>query len=95
MSLLPKDVEKIARLARLKIDADEIPAYARELSTIIDLVEQMNSVDIRQVTPMAHPLDTLQRLRPDRATESNQRDAFQATAPAVRDHLYLVPRVIE
>ncbi len=95
MSLLPKDVEKIARLARLKIDADEIPAYARELSTIIDLVEQMNSVDIRQITPMAHPLDTLQRLRPDRATESNQRDTFQATAPAVRDHLYLVPRVIE
>ncbi len=95
MSLVPKDVEKIARLARLKIDDDEIPGYARELSTILDLVEQMNSEDIRQVTPMAHPLDTLQRLRPDRVTENNQREAFQATAPAARDHLYMVPRVIE
>jgi len=95
MSLVPKDVAKIARLARLKIDEDEIPGLAGELSTIIDLVEQMNSVDISHVSPMAHPLDTLQRLRPDRVTESNQREAFQATAPATRDYLYLVPRVIE
>ena len=95
MSLLPKDVVKIARLARLKIDEAEIPGLARELSTIIDLVEQMNTVDISNVSPMAHPLDTLQRLRPDRVTESDQRDVFQATAPATRDHLYLVPRVIE
>jgi len=95
MNLAPEDVVKIARLACLKIDEDEIPTYARELSTIIDLVEQMNRVDIREVPPMAHPLDTVQRLRPDQVTEQDRSDAFQATAPAVRDHLYLVPRVIE
>ncbi len=95
MSLVPEDVSKIAKLAHLKIDEGEIPAYARELSTIIDLVEQMNRVDIQQVSPMAHPLDTVQRLRPDVITEENQRDLFQAAAPAVSDHLYLVPKVIE
>ena len=95
MSLNSEDVVKIARLACLKIDEDQIPEFAQELSTILDLVEQMNSVDIDQVTPMAHPLDTTQRLRPDLISETDQRETFQANAPAVRDHLYLVPRVIE
>ena len=95
MSLNSEDVVKIARLACLKIDEDQIPGFTQELSTILDLVEQMNSVDIDQVSPMAHPLDTTQRLRPDLISETDQRDAFQAQAPAVRDHLYLVPRVIE
>jgi aspartyl-tRNA(Asn)/glutamyl-tRNA(Gln) amidotransferase subunit C len=95
MSLNSEDVVKIARLASLKIDEEQIPEFAQELSTILDLVEQMNSVDIDEVTPMAHPLDTTQRLRPDLISETDQREVFQAQAPAVRDHLYLVPRVIE
>jgi len=44
---------------------------------------------------MAHPLDAVQRLRGDQVTETNQREAFQAIAPATEDGLYLVPRVIE
>jgi aspartyl-tRNA(Asn)/glutamyl-tRNA(Gln) amidotransferase subunit C len=44
---------------------------------------------------MAHPLDAVQRLRADEVTETNQREAFQAIAPATENGLYLVPRVIE
>ena len=44
---------------------------------------------------MANPLDATQRLRADEVTEANQREAFQAIAPAVENGLYLVPRVIE
>jgi aspartyl-tRNA(Asn)/glutamyl-tRNA(Gln) amidotransferase subunit C len=44
---------------------------------------------------MAHPLQMVQRLRPDQVTENNQRQAFQAIAPAVENGLYLVPRVVE
>ena len=44
---------------------------------------------------MAHPLDMVQRLRPDAVTEDNRREAFQAIAPAVDNGLYLVPKVIE
>ena len=95
MSLNSEDVVKIARLACLKIEEEQIPGFTRELSNILDLVEQMNSVDIDRVPPMAHPLDTTQRLRPDLITETDQRETFQAHAPQVRDHLYLVPRVIE
>ena len=95
MSLSQDDVKKIAHLARLSIDEADIPAYEKELSNILDLVEQMNAVDTSEVSPMAHPLDMAQRLREDKVTEENQRDAFQAIAPATEEGLYLVPQVIE
>ena len=95
MSLERSDVEKIAHLARLAIDEEQIPVYARELSKILELVEQMNSVDTSGVVPMAHPLEVSQRLRPDEVTEGDQREHFQSIAPAVEDGLYLVPKVIE
>lgn len=95
MSLEKADVEKIAHLARLAIDEKDVPEYARNLSNILDLVEQMSSVNTDEVTPMAHPLDATQRLRADEVTESNQRDHFQQIAPNVEDGLYLVPKVIE
>ena len=95
MSLDAKEVEKIAHLARLAIGDADVPEYARNLSRILDLVEQMNAVDTDNVTPMAHPLELSQRLRPDQVTESDQREHFQAIAPRVEDGLYLVPKVIE
>lgn len=95
MSLGPAEVNRIAHLARLAIDEDDIPEYARNLSAILDLVEQMNSVDTKDVTPMAHPQDAAQRLRPDEVLETDQRERFQAVAPQTEDGLYLVPKVIE
>lgn len=95
MSLEKSDVEKIAHLARLEIDENTIPDYARDLNNILDLVEQLSAVDTQDITPMAHPLDAHQRLRPDTVTETNQRDAFQAIAPKTEAGVYLVPQVIE
>ena len=95
MSLGVAEVAKIAHLARLAIRAEDAPAYARNLSAILELVEQMNAVDTAGVAPMAHPLDMAQRLRPDEVTESSQRERFQAIAPRVEAGLYLVPKVIE
>lgn len=95
MSLDPREVEKIAHLARLAIRAEDVPEYAANLSAILDLVAQMNAVDTEGVVPMAHPLDMPQRLRADEVRESDQREQFQAVAPQVEAGLYLVPKVIE
>ena len=95
MSLEPREVEKIAHLARLAIRDDDVPAYAGNLSAILDLVAQMNQVEVQNVVPMAHPLDMPQRLRADEVTEHDQREVFQAVAPQVEAGLYLVPKVIE
>ncbi len=95
MALDRSDVEKIAHLARLAVSEEEIQAYTRSLSDILKFVEQMDSADVADVIPMAHPLDAIQRLREDDVHEVNQREKFQSIAPQVEAGLYLVPRVIE
>jgi aspartyl-tRNA(Asn)/glutamyl-tRNA(Gln) amidotransferase subunit C len=95
MSLGPDDVKNIAHLARLNIDEADIEHYASSLSSILDLVEQMNAVDTTNVLPMAHPLDVAQRLREDEVLETDRREAFQKVAPLTENGLYLVPKVIE
>lgn len=95
MALDKKDVEGIAHLARLAIDEADIDGYTESLSNILGLVEQLNSVDTEGVTPMAHPMHMVQRLRADEVTETNQREHFQEHAPAVERGLFLVPQVIE
>jgi aspartyl-tRNA(Asn)/glutamyl-tRNA(Gln) amidotransferase subunit C len=95
MSLEPSQVKEIAHLARLAVDENDIPTYAKNLSDILQFVEQMNAVDTSSVDPLAHPLEMAQRLRPDEVTETDQRELFQSIAPVTEDGLYLVPRVIE
>ncbi len=95
MALDRTDVAKIAHLARLDVADAELDHYAAELSNILSLVEQMSAVDTTGVEPMAHPLHMGQRLRADAVTEMDQREVFQAIAPATEDGLYLVPKVIE
>lgn len=95
MALTKEDVSAIAKLARLQVNDDEIEQYKQELTQILDLVEQMNQVDVTNVEPMAHPQELMQPLRADQVLESDQRDKFQAIAPAVQDGLYLVPKVID
>ncbi len=95
MSLSAEDVAKIAHLARLAVEPQQSEALGRELSNILDLVAQMDSVDTASVTPMAHPLEMAQRLREDVVSEQDMRDSYQSNAPAVENGLFLVPKVIE
>jgi len=95
MSLSTLDVEKIARLARLAMDENEVEAARNQLSGIFGLIAEMQAVDTDGVEPMSHSQDLAQRLRVDVVTDSNQRVLFQAIAPQVEAGLYLVPQVIE
>ncbi len=82
-------------LARLNLTDDEYAESVEKLSKIVDFVDQLSQADTSGVVPMAHPLDAVQRLRPDVVTETDERDRFQRNAPAVTDGFYLVPKVIE
>ena len=95
MALEIKDVNIIAHLARIEIDENDISGYKDNLSNILNLADQMNAVDTSNVEPLAHPLDAVQRLRPDEVTEENQREHFQSIAPNTTDGFYLVPKVID
>jgi aspartyl-tRNA(Asn)/glutamyl-tRNA(Gln) amidotransferase subunit C len=95
VSLDKDQVRHIALLARLKLTDDEYAESVEKLSKIVDFVDQLSQADTSGVVPMAHPLDAVQRLRPDVVTETNERDRFQQNAAAVAGGLYLVPKVIE
>ena len=95
MSLNIADVEKVARLARLAMSADEIQTAHAQLSNIFGFIAEMQAVDTSGIEPMSHSQEISQRLRPDIVTEENQREAFQSIAPQVEQGLYLVPQVIE
>ena len=82
-------------LARLQVDDNDIDEVAAKLSDIVDFVDQLQAAPTDQVVPMAHPLHQTQRLRADEVTEKDRRDEFQVNAAAVRDGLYLVPKVID
>jgi aspartyl-tRNA(Asn)/glutamyl-tRNA(Gln) amidotransferase subunit C len=95
MAIEQDEIEKIAELARIRIAPDQIGEVTGRIAAILDMVDQLQAVDTRDVEPMANPLDAVQVLRPDEVTEGNRREAFQAIAPAVENGLYLVPRVVE
>lgn len=102
MALTPDDVSRIAHLARLELSPDEATAMQGSLNDFFRIVEQMGAVDTHAVEPLYTPLSAVQavelRLRDDLVTEPASealRTARQASAPAVADGLYLVPRVIE
>ena len=95
MALERSDVEKIAHLARLGLNDADIPQTTATLNNILGLIDAMQAVDTEGVEPLAHPLEATQRLRADVVSETNQREAYQAIAPAVENGLYLVPKVIE
>jgi aspartyl-tRNA(Asn)/glutamyl-tRNA(Gln) amidotransferase subunit C len=95
MALTTRDVEHIAHLARLEVSGDEIADYVDKLSNIIDLVAELGALDTTDVVPMAHPLDMVQRLRPDEVTEQDERDFYQQNAPSTGRGYYRVPKVIE
>ena len=99
MALTSHDIARVANLARLELRPDETERVLGQLNGFFKLVEQLEAVDTDGVEPLAHPAavlgDVALRLRDDIASEPNQRDISQRSAPAVERGLFLVPKVIE
>ena len=99
MSLTSADIARIANLARLELQPEESERMLTQLNGFFGIVETMRAVDTKGIQPLAHPVATIQdvtrRWRDDLATEPNQREANQRSAPAVERGLFLVPKVIE
>ncbi len=95
MSFNINDIEKIAHLSHLIITPHQTKELANNFSKIIKLVEHMKECDTEGITPLSHPLDTTQPIRPDIVTEEDQRERMQAMAPDTEAGLYIVPPFIK
>ena len=99
MSLNAQDIARIANLARLELHPEESERMLAQINGFFEIVEKMRAVDTAGVEPLTHPVaairDVQLRLREDVASEPNQREANQRSAPSVERGLFLVPKVIE
>jgi len=99
MSLTSHDIARLANLARLELQPAESDRILTQMNDFFGIVEKMQAVDTSGIEPLSHPVATIAdialRLREDRASEPNQREANQRSAPSVERGLFLVPKVIE
>ena len=95
MSVDAKTVRKIAHLARIAVNDDEIEHLQGELNAILAFVEQLNEVDVTGVEPMTSVTPMSMKKRADVVTDGGDADAILANAPAREDHYFVVPKVVE
>ena len=95
MSLGEADIRRLARLARIGLDAATARDVQAKLESILGLIDELKAIDTTDVEPMAHAQDVVLPLRDDVVTAHDEHAAFQRVAPAAENGLYLVPKVIE
>ena len=100
MPLQSSDIQRIASLARLRLDTAEQAEMLEQINAFFtEVVEPMRAVDTRGVEPLAHPLAVLRemplRLRDDVAHQPHLREDALANAPAAQQGMFIVPRVVE
>ncbi|HSQ79558.1 MAG TPA: Asp-tRNA(Asn)/Glu-tRNA(Gln) amidotransferase subunit GatC [Casimicrobiaceae bacterium] len=95
MALTSDDVQRLARLARIEIDAGETRDVQAKLDAIFAMISDLLTIDTEGIEPMAHAQDVTLPLRDDVVTEEDRHALFQSGAPSVAAGLYLVPKVID
>ena len=87
------DVRYVAKLARLRLERDEVARMTGELGKILSHIDKMSELDTSGVPPTAHVLDVANVTRPDKPVESLPRAEALRNAPAVSDDCFRVPRM--
>ena len=95
MSVDAKTVRRIAHLARIAVKDDEVEHLKGELNAILAFVEQLLEVDVTGVEPMTSVTPMVMKQRPDVVTDGDIADDILKNAPAIQDHFFLVPKVVE
>ncbi len=95
MSVDTKQVRHIAKLARIAMSDAEVEAMVPELNNILGWVEQLSEVNTEGVEPLTAVIDQKLRLRDDKVTDGDKRDAVLANAPEGQHGFFAVPKVIE
>jgi len=88
-------VRHVARLARIKVSAEEAANLERELTAILQWVEQLGEVDTSDVEPMTRVGEMKLPRRRDEVTTGDMADAIVKNAPLTEDNYFLVPKVVE
>ncbi|MEE2861555.1 MAG: Asp-tRNA(Asn)/Glu-tRNA(Gln) amidotransferase subunit GatC [Paracoccus sp. (in: a-proteobacteria)] len=95
MSITEDQARKVAHLARIAVDDAALPALARELSGILEFMEQLNEVDVEGVEPMTGVTPMRLKRREDVVTAGGNAEQILSNAPDAREGFFAVPKVVE
>ncbi|WP_442753545.1 Asp-tRNA(Asn)/Glu-tRNA(Gln) amidotransferase subunit GatC [Methylocystis sp. JAN1] len=95
MSVDSAVVRRIAHLARIAVDENEVERLRGELNAILSFVETLSEVDVEGVEPIASVLPMQMKKRADVVTDGGIADDVLANAPVKEDHYFVVPKVVE
>jgi aspartyl-tRNA(Asn)/glutamyl-tRNA(Gln) amidotransferase subunit C len=96
MSTIDKDTaRKVAHLARIRVEEENLPKLAEQLSGILSFMEQLNEVDVEGIEPMTSVTPMRLKRRVDVVADGNQQDAVLKNAPDAREGFFAVPKVVE
>ncbi|MEM9870677.1 MAG: Asp-tRNA(Asn)/Glu-tRNA(Gln) amidotransferase subunit GatC [Pseudomonadota bacterium] len=95
MSIDESTAARVAKLARIKVAPQQLPALAAEFNTILCFIEQLGEVDVEGVEPMTSVTPQRLKRRADVVTDGSQQPAVLANAPDAREGFFAVPKVVE
>jgi len=95
MTIDIETARKVAKLARIRVEPDRLPALAQEFTTILGFIAQLNEVDVTGVEPMTSVTPMRLKRRADVVTDGGQQAAVLANAPDAREGFFAVPKVVE
>jgi aspartyl-tRNA(Asn)/glutamyl-tRNA(Gln) amidotransferase subunit C len=92
---LAAEVRRVAKLARIYVSEDDVAQWTRDLGRILEYVRQLNELNVEGVEPTAHAIPVANVLRCDDPAPGLSREEALSNAPAARDGLFIVPKIIE
>ncbi|ETX29508.1 Asp-tRNA(Asn)/Glu-tRNA(Gln) amidotransferase subunit GatC [Roseivivax isoporae] len=95
MSIDTATAARVAKLARIRVDDDALPALAGEFNTILGFIEQLSEVDVDGVEPMVSVTPMRLKRRDDTVTDGGDAGSVLSNAPDAREGFYAVPKVVE
>lgn len=96
MSTIDLDTaRRVAKLARIRVPEENLPALAGALSNILNFMEQLNEVDVEGVEPMTSVTPMRLKRRADVVNDGNNQQKILSNAPDAREGFFAVPKVVE
>lgn len=95
MAIDKQTARRVAHLARIEVDEAGLEPLARDLSRIIDFMDELSEVDVDGVEPMTSVTPMRLKMRDDAVTDGDRRDDILRNAPDAREGFFAVPKVVE
>lgn len=94
MSVSKEDVEKIAKLAKLKFSDEELENFTPQMNEILNYMDKLNELDTENVEPLSHPVEQINVFREDKLKQSISTEDALKNSPVKDEQYFKVPKVI-